>query len=80
MIFYNISGIIGVTPERGTAMLRKVLSSALAVAAFTVFAFDPTTYVSVGVGGPDTLDIHQAYDTASGEIIYNVYEGLIAYK
>lgn len=40
-------------------MLRKVLFIALAVAAFTVFAFDPTTHVSFRVGKPDTLDIHQ---------------------
>ncbi len=45
-----------------------------------VLAFDPTVYVSATIGEPDTLDPHLAYDTASGEIIYNVYENLIAYK
>lgn len=43
-------------------------------------AFDPTTYVSATIGEPDTLDPHLAYDTASGEVLYNVYENLIAYK
>lgn len=48
--------------------------------AAVAMGFDPTTYVSVGVGEPDTLDVHQAYDIPSGEVIYNVYDGLIAYK
>lgn len=62
-------------------MVKKVLFAILLLTAVLTFsAFDPTTYVSVGVGEPDTLDIHQAYDTVSGEIIYNVYESLIAYK
>ncbi len=62
--------------------MRKVffLSAVLILVSSIILAFDPTTYVSVGVGEVDTLDIHQAYDTASGEIIFNVYDGLIAYK
>jgi len=50
------------------------------VAVFALAAFDPTTYVSATIGEPDTLDPHLAYDTASGEVLYNVYENLIAYK
>ncbi|KAF2961893.1 ABC transporter substrate-binding protein [Fervidobacterium sp. 2310opik-2] len=62
-------------------MLRRLLLVFVVLAAVSIFAaFDPTIYVSVGVGEPDTLDIHQAYDTVSGEVIYNVYESLIAYK
>jgi len=43
-------------------------------------AFDPTVFVEATIGEPDTLDPHLAYDTASGEILYNIYENLIAYK
>lgn len=41
---------------------------------------DPTTFVYATIGDIDTLDPALAYDTASGEIIQNVYEGLIFYK
>jgi len=43
-------------------------------------AFDPTVFVEASIGEPDTLDPHLAYDSASGEIPYNIYENLIAYK
>jgi len=56
-----------------------VVLSAILVTAF-VLAFDPTVYVAATIGEPDTLDPHLAYDTASGEVIYNVYENLIQYK
>ncbi len=47
---------------------------------FTVFAFDPETFVYVaGAGGPQTLDPAAAYDTASGEIIHYVYDNLFEY-
>lgn len=60
-------------------MKRKVVFL-LVILAVVSLAFDPTVYVSATIGEPDTLDPHLAYDTASGEIIYNVYENLIAYK
>ncbi|BER92039.1 MAG: peptide/nickel transport system substrate-binding protein [Candidatus Atribacteria bacterium] len=41
---------------------------------------NPDTYIYLGIGEPDTLDPHYAYDTASGEVINFVYENLIAYK
>ncbi|HOJ93637.1 MAG TPA: ABC transporter substrate-binding protein, partial [Fervidobacterium nodosum] len=50
------------------------------VAILALAAFDPTVYVEATIGEPDTLDPHLAYDTASGEVLYNVYENLIAYK
>lgn len=50
------------------------------VAVLALAAFDPTVYVEATIGEPDTLDPHLAYDTASGEVLYNVYENLIAYK
>jgi peptide/nickel transport system substrate-binding protein len=47
-------------------------------AAFT--SKDPTTFNEVTIGGPDTLDPALAYDTASGGIIFNVYETLDFYN
>lgn len=41
---------------------------------------DPTTFVYATIGDIDTLDPALAYDTASGEVIQNVYETLIFYK
>ncbi|MDK2871118.1 MAG: peptide/nickel transport system substrate-binding protein [bacterium] len=41
---------------------------------------NPDTIVIATIGDVDTLDPHFSYDTASGEIIYNVYENLIGYK
>jgi len=40
---------------------------------------DPYTLVEATIGDADTFDPVHAYDTASGEIIFNVYENLIAY-
>ncbi len=41
---------------------------------------DDTTFTYVTItGGPDTFDPALAYDTASGEIIQNVYETLVFY-
>lgn len=48
----------------------------------SVFAapFDPDTFVYVGgAGGPHTLDPAAAYDTASGEVIHQVYDNLFEY-
>ncbi|HQE25175.1 MAG TPA: ABC transporter substrate-binding protein, partial [Candidatus Atribacteria bacterium] len=41
---------------------------------------NPDTYIHLGIGEPDTLDPHYAYDTASGEALGMVYDNLIAYK
>ncbi len=43
-------------------------------------AKDPTTFVYATIGDIDTFDPALAYDTASGEVIQNVYETLIFYK
>ncbi len=40
---------------------------------------DPDRIVYAAIGGPETMDPHWAYDTASGEIIFQVYDNLIAY-
>ena len=41
---------------------------------------NPDTYIHLGIGEPETLDPHYAYDTASGEALGMVYDNLIAYK
>ncbi len=61
-------------------MKKFLLVLGLVLTAAFVFGFDPTTYVQATIGEPDTLDPHLAYDTASGEVLYNVLENLIAYK
>lgn len=40
---------------------------------------DPTTFVQVVYGEPETLDPALGYDTASNEIIQNIYEPLVFY-
>ncbi|HSG41863.1 MAG TPA: ABC transporter substrate-binding protein, partial [Anaerolineales bacterium] len=40
---------------------------------------DPTTFVQVVFGEPETLDPALAYDTASNAVIQNVYESLVFY-
>ncbi len=40
---------------------------------------NPDTLIFATYGEPETLDPAYAYDTASGEVIYQVYENLIAY-
>lgn len=42
-------------------------------------AKDVTTFNNVSFGDPETLDPARAYDTASGEIVQNVYETLVFY-
>jgi len=41
---------------------------------------DPTTYTDVTIGDAATLDPAAAYDTASGEVIQNIYETLVFYE
>ncbi|MDD4363157.1 MAG: ABC transporter substrate-binding protein, partial [Atribacterota bacterium] len=40
---------------------------------------NPDRLVYANIGGPETMNPHWAYDTASGEIIFQVYDNLIAY-
>ncbi len=40
---------------------------------------NPDRIVYATIGGPETMDPHWSYDTASGEIIYQIYDNLIAY-
>lgn len=61
----------------------KKLLVVLMVALFTVVAFsnvpNPDRIMHVTFGDADTLDPHFAYDTSSNEILFNIYDGLIAY-
>src|SRR6056297_3794959 len=41
---------------------------------------NPNTYTHVTIGNQSTLDPHYSYDTASSEVIDNVYECLIQYQ
>jgi peptide/nickel transport system substrate-binding protein len=43
-------------------------------------AKNPDTLIESTIGGPETLDPAWAYDTASGEIIFNVYDNLVFMK
>lgn len=63
-------------------MSRKFLAVILclalvAAAAPAMAATDPNTFVFVSMGQPDSLDPAYAYDTASGEVIHQVYETLL---
>ncbi len=67
-------------------MKNKVLSIILAVFLVVGIASsihaqvdDPERMVFANIGGPETMDPHWSYDTASGEIIFAVYDNLIAY-
>ena len=55
----------------------------LMVSLMTVVAFtqvkNPDMIFKATIGEADTLDPHHAYDTASGAIIFNVYDNLVAY-
>jgi peptide/nickel transport system substrate-binding protein len=41
---------------------------------------NPDTIIYAAAGGPETMDPHWAYDSASGEVIYQTYDNLINYK
>ncbi|MBO8160178.1 MAG: ABC transporter substrate-binding protein [Thermosipho sp. (in: Bacteria)] len=59
----------------------KKLFSVFLTTFFTLILFaSSNVLVNLTIGEPDTLDPHLAYDTASGEVIYQVYENLIQYK
>ncbi len=68
-------------------MKRNLLGMVLVLAlvmAFTSFSFaevkNPDSIILVTIGGPETIDPHWSYDTASGEVIYNLYDNLINYN
>ncbi|HON04528.1 MAG TPA: ABC transporter substrate-binding protein [Fervidobacterium sp.] len=61
-------------------MKKLLVFLSIFITVLALAAFDPTTYVEATIGEADTLDPHLAYDTASGEVLYNVYDNLIGYK
>jgi peptide/nickel transport system substrate-binding protein len=67
-------------------MLSLSLIIALMVSALIPIALvnaanipNPTNITYVSIGGPETVDPHWAYDTASAEVIQNIYEPLLMY-
>jgi peptide/nickel transport system substrate-binding protein len=63
------------------AMLLPACGSASANFSAGFKSKDPTTFVSLEFGGgPDTLDAALAYDSASGEILQQVYDNLVFYN
>ncbi|MGM0640653.1 MAG: ABC transporter substrate-binding protein [Thermotogota bacterium] len=62
-------------------MKKLLVFLMVSVFAFAAFAevMNPDTINHVTFGDADTLDPHYAYDTSSNEIIWNVYDALIAY-
>jgi len=63
--------------------MRKLLLTILALGLVGSMAFaatGPDTYVQMTYGEVDSLDPAQAYDTASGAILENIYETLYTYK
>lgn len=64
---------------RSLVLLTVLLVVSLSASAFAQ-RFDPDTFVYVGgAGAPQTLDPAAAYDTASGEVIHQVYDNLFEY-
>jgi peptide/nickel transport system substrate-binding protein len=62
--------------EEGTPTPTST-STATATATSQLTIKNPDTFVEATIGEPDSLDPAYAYDTASGEIIEDVYEPLI---
>lgn len=61
--------------------MKKILLVTLALlVSLFAFASDPNTLVNLTIGEPETLDGMHSYDTASGEVIENLYDNLIQYK
>lgn len=63
-----------------TKLFAVVVAVMVVFAATAYAATDPDTFVFVTFGQPDTLDPAECYDTASGEIIHQIYDNLIAYE
>ena len=67
-------------------MKSKVFTVVLTALTLVTFGYavfaqttDPNTFVYVSFGDPDTLDPAYAYDTASGELLHQLYDTLVAY-
>jgi len=60
--------------------MRTLLLAALFAVPASAQVKNPDTFVYATIGDPDSLDPVWSYDTASHNIISNVYEYLLAYK
>lgn len=62
--------------------MKKLLVLLVLVMALVSFAAvkNPDTFIYLGIADPETLDPHYAYDTASSNVLFNVYENLIMYE
>lgn len=60
------------------ALLVLMLIVGLSTSALAA-PYNPETFVYVGIGQPHTLDPAACYDTASGEVIQQVYDNLFEY-
>ena len=65
----------------GVEKIKRFWIIAILAVAALIFAEvkNPDTIITVTIGEPDTLDPHYAYDTASGEVLTQIYECLIEY-
>lgn len=74
-----------------TTLIIAIIGVAVIVGASAYYTFviageegteakNPDTFIRDTIGEPETLDPAWAYDTASGEVIFNVYEPLVFYK
>lgn len=61
----------------GAALLLLIATAGGAVSAAQNQVKNPDTIIEATIGGPETLDPAWGYDTASGEVIQNVYDTLI---
>jgi peptide/nickel transport system substrate-binding protein len=66
-----------VEKEGQTVVVTATPEAAAPAAAFN--SKDPTTFVNVEFGEPETLDPALDYETGGGEVIQNVYDTLITY-
>lgn len=63
-----------------TKLFAVVVAIMMVAATSAYAATDTNTFVFVTFGEPDTLDPAECYDTASGEVIHQIYDNLIAYE
>lgn len=61
------------------SMILIVLLALTVITGANAQVKDPDRVVYAAIGGPETMDPHWAYDTSSGEIIFQIYDNLIAY-
>lgn len=71
------TGAQGAATSQPTASPAPATPTAPATSAAAATIKNPNTLVEASIGDPESLDPAWAYDTASGEVIFNVYETLV---